>query len=490
MVSTSSVRSPTDVAANSQRRPPGSAGARGLPRVALALLLVLAASTVARTAGAQQRPRADTARQSTDTLALDSLRARLARAEAAIALLREQLAEESESAVRTKSRLHLELSAQVLTNGFMTLGRVNNVDVPQTVLPPPAPGATPATNDALGFTLRQTRIGAAVSVADVLGGTFIGDLDFDLYGGVQDGPGDRRLFPEPRLRTAHARLRWSRTEIMVGSETPLISDLNPMSLAAIGIPDFAAAGNLWNWLPQVRITREFAAMGPPRRSVRWAIQGAVLAPYANTIAAGEPDAVDAAERSRRPAIEGRLRARWGEDGERAITGTAMIGDRGGEIGVGMHRGWVATAPGMLEVSQAVSLDAHIVPVRGVELRGEAYAGRLLRGLGGGGIGQNFGRAEPGAPPGSLGPAVRDVAGWAQLNVQPHPTFVTGVGCGLDLVDPDADPTRLQNTACAAHAAWRPMQPLVIGVEYRQLGTRFATGTHGARHLNLVFGFEL
>jgi hypothetical protein len=35
-----------------------------------------------------------------------------------------------------------------------------------------------------------------------------------------------------------------------------------------------------------------------------------------------------------------------------------------------------------------------------------------------------------------------------------------------------------------------MQPLVIGVEYRQLGTRFSTGTYGARHVNLVFGFEL
>ncbi|MDQ3950027.1 MAG: hypothetical protein M3282_06755 [Gemmatimonadota bacterium] len=453
-------------------------------------LVVLAGSPVAQAMGAQQRLPADTARQSMDTLALDSLRARLARAEAAIALLREQLAGESESAVRTKSRLHVELSAQVLTNSFLTLGRVNNVDVPQTVLAPPAAGATPATNDALGFTLRQTRIGVAASVADVLGGTFGGDVDFDLYGGVQDGPGDRRLFPELRLRTARAHLVWSRTELMVGSETPLISDLNPMSLAAVGVPGFSGAGNLWNWLAQVRITREIAAMGPPQRSVRWAIQGAVLAPYANTVIAGEPDGVDAAERSRRPTIEARLRARWGDEEERAITGTEMIGDRGGEIGVGMHRGWMAIAPGVLGVSHAVSLDAHIVPLRGVELRGEAYAGQLLRGLGGGGIAQNFGRVQPGAPPGSLGPAVRDVAGWAQLNVQPHPVLVTGIGCGLDLVDPDANPTRLQNTVCAAHAAWRPMQPLVIGVEYRQLGTRFATGTFGARHVNLVLGFEL
>jgi hypothetical protein len=446
------------------------------------LLLGLGAGgAVAGVAGAQQRPPADTARQPPDTLGLDSLRARLARAEAAIALLREQLAGESESAVHTRSRVRAELAAQVLTNTFVTLGRVNNVDVPQTALAPAGADPGPASTDALGLTLRQTRIGIAASVADVLGGAFAGDIEFDLFGGVQNGPGDRRLFPEPRLRFARARLIWDRTELMVGSETPLISDLNPRSLAAIGVPGFSGAGNLWNWLGQVRITRELATIGRGARSVRWAIQGAVMAPYANTVAAGEPDAVDAGERSRRPALEARLRARWGDDEERGVSESGMIGNRAGEIGVGIHRGWVASAPGRLEVSRALSLDAHVVPVRGVELRGEAYAGQLLRGLGGGGIAQNFG---------AFGAPVRDVAGWVQLNVQPHPVLVAGAGCGIDLVDPDATPNRLQNTVCAVHAAWRPMEPLVIGAEYRQLGTRFATGTFGARHVNLVLGFEL
>jgi hypothetical protein len=476
------------VTAPSRRRAPGSPGARRHPHLAL-VLAALAGSLLAQTASAQQRTGVDTTRSPRDSAALDSLRARLERAEAAIELLREQLAGESESAVHTKSRLRLELSAQVLTNAFVTLGRVNNADVPQTALAPAA-DATPPTNDALGLSLRQTRIGAEVSVADVLGGAFSGDLEIDLFGGAQYQPGDRPLFPEPRLRTAHARLIWSRTELMAGSDAPLISMLNPMSLASVGIPGFSAAGNLWNWLPQVRVTQELARVGAGSRSVRWAIQGALITPYANTIAEGDPDGVDAGERSGRPAIEARLRAQWGDEEERAITGSAMIGDRGGEIGIGMHRGWIATARGTLEVSRAVSLDAHVVPMRGVELRGEAYAGRLLRGLGGGGIAQNFGTVDPTAPPGSLGLPVSDVAGWAQLNVQPHPVFIAGVGCGVDVVDADANPLRRQNTACAAHIAWRPMQPLVFGLEYRQIGTRFPSGTHGARHVNLVLGFEL
>ena len=166
-------------------------------RLAIAALVVTSSS--ANIARAQSG--ADSTRRSRDTLSLDSLRARLERAEAAIALLREQLASESQSAAHSRSRMHLELSAQVLTNSFVTLGRVNNVDVPQTALSTAPIGTTPATDNAAGLTLRQTRLGLAASVDDVLGATLASDVDFDLFGGVQNGPGDRRLFPEPRLRT-------------------------------------------------------------------------------------------------------------------------------------------------------------------------------------------------------------------------------------------------------------------------------------------------
>lgn len=427
-------------------------------------------------------------RRAADSLALDSLRARLARAEAAIALLRQQVAEESETAVHARSRVHLELSAQMLTNVFVTSGRVNNVDVPQIVLPPSAAAAPTPTNQALGFTLRQTRIGAAASVEHVLGGTFMSDIDFDLFSGTQSGSGDRRLFPEPRLRTARARLVWKRTEMMFGSDAPLISHLDPVSLASVGVPDFSGAGNLWNWLGQVRLTQALTPARDSTRGVRIAFQAAVMAPYASTLAIGEPDVVDAGERSGRPAFEGRIRARWGED--ESPTAEPAIGLPGGEFGIGMHRGWVVAAPGLLLESHALSADVRAVLARGVELRGEAYVGRLLRGLGGGGIAQNFGRPAATAPPGALGAPIRDVAGWVQVNLQPAALLGYGIGCGIDVADPDADPVRLQNTVCALHVDWRPIQPLVFGAEYRHLGTRYSTGTYTARHFNLIFGVEL
>ncbi len=422
-----------------------------------------------------------------DSLALDSLRARLARAEAAITLLRQQLAEESESAVHARSRVHVELSATVLTNVFGTYGRVNNLDVPTVAQPPSTTSAPAPANQALGFTLRQTRIGAAASVDDVLGGIFAGDIDVDLFGGVQTGAGDRRLFPEPRLRTARARLIWNRTEIMFGADAPLISRLDPVSFAAVGTPDFTGAGNLWNWLGQVELTRELLPTDPTRH-VRVALQAAVMAPFASTLASGEVDAADAGERSARPALEGRLRVRWGE--EETPSSDLTTGAPRGELGLGAHYGWIVASPDERLASHALSVDLRAVLARGVELRGEAYAGRLLRGLGGGGIAQNFGRPPATAPAGTLGAPVRDVAGWGQLNLQPSPVFTYGFGCGIDVVDPDADPLRLQNTACAVRTEWRPAQPLMFGAEYRHIGTRYTGGTYTARHVNLVFGVEL
>jgi hypothetical protein len=112
---------------------------------------------------------------------------------------------------------------------------------------------------------------------------------------------------------------------------------------------------------------------------------------------------------------------------------------------------------------------------------------LLRGLGGGGIAQNFGRALVGE---SLGPPLRDVAGWAQLNITPHTTLITGAGCGFDSVDPDDRPVRERNLACAAHMLYRPAQPVFVAFEFRRIATRYTERTFRSSHLNLALGFEL
>lgn len=400
----------------------------------------------------------------------DSLAARLERAEEAIALLREQLATQAQSAVETRSRARFELFGRVLMNAWSNSRRVNNADVPLFVLStpvPPPPSPSLPTRGA-GMAIRQTTLGGAVSMSEVLGGRFRGDLEVDFFGGQQPSSGGRH-FPLLRLRTARAIVSWRHAELLVGQDAPLIATVNPLSVASVGTPGFTAAGNLWLWLPQLRATGEAGGR------VRIGVQGAVIAPASGDAAAAFDTDHDVAELSRRPVLQARLRVRWAVDED---------GTGGGEIGVSAHRGWYATAGDSLLASRAVAADLRI-PIGWFELRGEAYQGRLLRGLGGGAIGQNFG-----APSGT-DPArpVDATAGWLQINVRGGEAVVVGTGCGADDPDDEDRPLRRRNAACAAHVQLRPAGPLLLGVEYRGIKTTYAAEAVRGGHVNVAVGFE-
>ena len=403
-------------------------------------------------------PAAARAQTPPDSAARDSLAQRVAEAERAIALLREQLAALEAGATQTASRARFELSGRVLMNAWSNSRRVNNADVPLFARPDTA--GLPL--HALGGSLRQTTLAAAVTSLRALGAAFDGDVAVDFYGGQQPSTGGRH-FPLVRLRTARATLAWSHAELLAGQESPLVADVDPVSVASVGTPGFTAAGNLWLWLPQLRGTVE--SSGP----VRFALQGALLAP-----ATGDPVGTfdtepDAAERARRPVLQARVRARWGAD------------ELSGEVGVGVHRAWIATTGDSLLHSDAVTLTARVGLGPWLELRGEAFDGQALRMLGGGGIGQLLGVG---------GRPVRTRGGWAQLNARRGESLVVGGGCGVD--DPeDADlaPTaRRRNRACEGHVIVRPGGPLLLGAEWRRIATDYASGRVPNDHVNLAIGF--
>jgi hypothetical protein len=430
---------------------------------------------VAQTVSAQERD--------TTAIARDSLIVRLERAEEAIELLRQQMAAQSEAEVRTLSRVSLDLTGRALVNAFANSGRGNSSDVPQFVLADGAdfPPAEEFPRGSVGLSARQTMLGLIVSVADVLGGELIGDVHADFFS-VQQPAAAGRVAPTVRLRTLKAQLRWQHAELMVGQEVPLIAGLNPTSTASLGTPTFATAGNLWLWLPQMRAT---LAVGG---ALRFLLQGAVLAPNSGDPISGtnrDRDA-DAAERSRRPFVQGRVGMRWGSE------------EHAGEIGVGVHGGWFARTSATggrddMHESWAVAADL-LAPLGPLTLRAELYRGALLRGLGGGGIGQNLG------PDGS---PLLDRGGWAQLDLRASPTLSLGSGCGAD--DPrvvlpatgTVSATRTRNVACEAHLTLRPGGPLFLGVEARRLETtwmaRPATTAVERKfrsdHVNLAVGFE-
>jgi hypothetical protein len=358
-----------------------------------------------------------------------------------------------------------EVHGLILMNAFANDAAVNNSDVPQFVLPPPPAGGLPASGG--GATLRQSRVTATALVSDVAGGQLTGELDVDVFGGQQPSTGGR-TFPLVRLRRAFAVLERGRLTLFAGQEAPPIAEINPSSLASIGIPEFAGAGNLWLWIPQLRIGARLANAG----AVRLGIEVAILAPTSGDAQSAFFTQPDIAERSSRPYLQGRLRARWG------------AGEEQGEVSLGGHYGWLAVGPSRRVTSRALAAGIWTPLVRGLELRGEAYVGQALAGLGGGGIGQNFGLDSA---------VVAARGGWAQLNVRPAGAWEIGAGVGLD--DPnDADlvpaSQRLRNIAVEGHTSWR-RAPIVLGAEVRLLRTRYGPGlgTVKAAHFNLAAGFE-
>lgn len=471
----------------------------------------------------------------TDTLR-DSVLVRLQRAEEAIALLRQQLAAQAASATQTGSRSRFDLSGRVLLNGFSNSRRVNNVDVPQFVRPDTTVAGVP--NGALGGALRQTTLTGTAFVPRVLGAAFTGDVSVDFYGGQQPSPGGRH-FPLLRLRNARGILRWRDAELMAGQDVPLVAAIEPVSVAAVGVAEFGTAGNLWIWLPQVRLTLEKAVAGGGPRSgngapavgvtnagapgsgtapsgtattattgdatdgaLRLGVQFAALAPNNGDNLGAFDTFADAGERARRPFLQGRLRARWGEE------------ERAGEVGIGVHRGWIADPTGPprspLVVSEAAVANA-LVPLGGAgpvrfDVRGEAFQGQALRGLGGGGIAQTFLIAGANTPATGTTPAVarasvplRTRGGWAQLNVRYLELLTVGAGFGVDAPRgpytaataalTNAAAPRRRNAVFEGHAILRPGGPVLVGLTYRRTRTSYAAGPLVNDHVNLAIGYQ-
>ncbi|MGH7525768.1 MAG: hypothetical protein ACREMX_03600 [Gemmatimonadales bacterium] len=350
----------------------------------------------------------------------------------------------------------------ILMNAFHTSDNVNNSDVPQFAIPPIG-NPKRSTSSA---TVRQSRVTVSALVPEFARGALTGELDADFFGGQQASTGGR-TFPLLRIRRAFAELTWSRFALLVGQESPPIAAVSPSSLASIGFPDFAGAGNLWLWIPQVRLSGDLA----PGGSVRIGAEIAALAPTS-----GDPQGAfltqpDIAERSGRPFLQSRVRGRWG------------AGEEQGEVSLGGHYGWLVDSTGSRVASKALAASLWTPLARGVELRAEAFTGQALAGLGGGGIGQNMVR--DGVP-------VRTKGGWFQLNLRPSRSIEVGGGAGLD--DPDDEdldvPSRLRNVAFEGHLVWRHA-PAVVGLEVRGIRTRYAPplGTLSAAHVNLGAGFE-
>jgi hypothetical protein len=151
-----------------------------------------------------------------------------------------QIAEQAQTKVEASQKFPIRLNGMLLFNIFSNSAYPSGESASDYGL------LTAAARS--GATVRQTLLGLRFDGPQIFGGGRVnGDLQMDFWGGYPD-PGDNLI----RLRQAEVSLDWANRSLSAGQMKPLISPSQPDSLAEVGIPPLAGAGNLWYWLPQLR----------------------------------------------------------------------------------------------------------------------------------------------------------------------------------------------------------------------------------------------
>jgi len=332
-------------------------------------------------------------------------------------------------------------------------------------------------------TLRQSQLGLEVFGPEIHGARISGDVQMDFAGGFPDVP-NGATFGLVRLRTGVVRLEWPNTTLVAGQDAPFISPLSPSSIASLALPAFAYSGNLWSWIPQVRLEHRID-LGEDSKIL---LQAGILDPltgetgnsqYSRTPLAGEA--------SRQPAYA--TRVAW----SRRILNrdlTFVVGGFYSRQNWEFHRnvdGWAGTADWMIPLAP------------GWELSGEFYRGRAIGGLGGG-LGRSVVFTGPFADPNSGIQALNAAGGWAQVKFRQTAKLEWNASYGLDnsmagdLRDYPVSAPGDYNAALARNRSglfnfiYRPRSDLLFSVEYRRLQTISITGySQSADHINLGIG---
>jgi hypothetical protein len=361
-------------------------------------------------------------------------------------------------------------------NFFSNSDAVNNGDVPLF-----AAAAGPGHS---GMTARQSRLGVRVTGATLGGARVTGVVEGDFFGGYPAlGIGDNMgVF---RLRLANARLDWTRGSLVVGQDWMIFAPLNPLSISSAGIPLFAAGGNPWSRLPQVR---------GEWRTKTVLLQGGVLAPQTGDFNAAFFYQPGSGALSETPFLQGRA----------AVTvANFAASKKAATIGVSGHVGRSrVTAPVDREVSSHGAAVDFVLPLgTRVTVQGEAFTGANLGGFQAGvfqGLVADGAIAGPGGTPVLDGPRALDATGgWLQVTAAVTPAVTVHGGIGTDDPD-DADfltatrrESRLENTVISVGFQHRASAHVSWGLEFRRLETAYlVAGDKDATHLNagLTFTF--
>lgn len=390
-------------------------------------------------------------------------------------LLSSKLDDQYQTKVEAASKYRIRLSGIVLLNLFSNHGRVDSQDVPTWAIPniPNVSGQT------LGATMRQSEVGLEVFGPHLAGARTSGSLQLDFSGGSPNTPNGVN-FGLVRMRIASMRMDWKDTSIVAGQENAFFSPLSPTSFASLAVPAFSYAGNLWGWIPQVRVEHRFDLS----ESQSITLQGGIM-----DNVTGEPPTAfapfaQAGESSGQPAYAARVAWTRNVFGMPLTLGTAGYYSRQNWSFDHSVDGWAAMT------------DWSVPLARRVSLTGEFYRGRALGGLGGG-VGRSVLFSGNPSPQAQLR-ALNSVGGWSQVKVRATSKLEFNGALGVDNpfaadvrgfpLSPGFPAPLLQNRSSLVNVIYRPRSDLLLSGEYRHLRTfDIDAGSPTADQVNLMMG---
>jgi regulator of replication initiation timing len=394
-------------------------------------------------------------------------------------LLAGKIDDQYQTKVESASKYRMRISGIVLMNLFSNQGVVDNIDVPELAYfrPPGNSGGS------FGATLRQSQIGFEVFGPHVAGARTRADIQVDLAGGFPVEP-NGSTSGLMRLRTATMRMDWENTSVVAGQDGLFMSPNSPTSFASLAEPALSYAGNLWSWVPQVRVEHKFNV----GESSSLLLQGGILDPLSGEVPQfGSYRQGGPGEASRQPAYGTRIA--WTRD----ISGRPL------RLGVGGYYSRQDYGYDRKVDAWALMTDLEVPLGSKFAVSGKFYRGRALGGLYGG-IGQSvlFNNNDPQEPYTQL-IGLNTVGGWTQLKYRPTTKIEINAAFGMD--NPYArdlehflypfsygEAVLARNHSGFANIIYRPRSDLLFSAEYRRIVTESTTSPNwDAGHLNLMMG---
>jgi hypothetical protein len=404
---------------------------------------------------------------------------RIAKLEEDQQLTDDKINEQSQTRIESGSKYRVRLSGIVLMDMFDNRGTVDNQDFPEIATQPQLLDS----EGTFGGSLRQSQIGIEAFGPDIAGAHTSANLKFDFSGGFPSAPNGVSM-GLVRLRTGTVRLDWANTSVIAGQDALFFAPLAPTSLASLAVPALSYSGNLWNWIPQIRIEHR---IGLPDRSTLL-LQGGIL----DSFSGDPPQSLYAriptwGERSGQPAYAARVS--WSLP---AFEENLTIGAGGyyGRQFWGLERyvdGWAGT------------LDLTLPLGNLFEFSGQFYRGRGVGGLNGA-IGQDVLFSGPLANSATLVRGLDSMGGWVQLKFKPKANFEVNGAFGQD--NPFASELRRfpqtatfygtslsKNLTPFVNFIYQIRSDVLFSVEYRRLQTVVLDGkSSAANHTTLSVGY--